>query len=351
MNFKSDNEAPAHPRILQAVVEANEGFATAYAEDRWSQKLDDAFSEQFETRCRVLPLATGTAANSVTLAAFCPPWGAVLCHRLAHIQNDEGGAPEFYTHGAKLIALDGDDGRLAAEPLAAAIDGAGTHGVHNVKPSAVSITQATECGTAYRPEQIAALAEVAHSRGLPLHMDGARFANAVDHLAVSPADLTWRAGVDVLSFGATKNGALTAEAIVVFGDDPDPAVLEAMARMRKRGGHLLSKMRYVSAQLLAMLEDGLWLDLAHSANAAAAQLAAAIEAHPTARLAWPVEANEVFMHLPLDDLAALKAQGFQFHVWPGHDDLARLVCSFATTPQDVDGLIDALNASVTNEAG
>ncbi len=351
MNFKSDNEAPAHPRMLQAVVEANEGFATAYADDCWSRRLDDAFSECFETRCRVLPLATGTAANSVTLAAFTPPWGAVMCHRQAHIHNDEGGAPEFYTHAAKLIPLDGDNGKLPPELLAAAIDGAGAHGVHNVRPSAVSITQATECGTAYRPDEIAALAEVARARDLPLHMDGARFANAVAHLAISPADLTWRSGVDVLAFGATKNGALTAEAIVVFGDDPDPRILEAMARMRKRGGHLLSKMRYVSAQLLAMLDDDLWLDLARAANRHAARLAEAIDAHPAARLAWPVEANEVFMHLAPEALAALLAQGFEFHLWPGHEDLARLVCSFATTDDDVDRLVAALNASVTKVPG
>ncbi len=354
MNFKSDNEAPAHPRILDALIEANRDFATAYADDRWSSRLDGAFSDLFETRCRVLPLATGTAANSVTLAALTPVWGAVLCHRQAHIHCDEGGAPEFYTHGAKLMPLDGDGGKLAPEALAAAIDGAGSHGVHNVAPAAISITQATECGTAYRPDEIEALSEVARSRGLPLHMDGARFANAVAHLGAAPADVTWRAGVDVLSFGATKNGALTAEAIVVFeerfvdgfGEARRDRVLEAMARMRKRGGHLLSKMRYVSVQLLAMLDDGLWLDLARTANARAARLAEAIERHPQARLAWPVEANEVFMRWTPEALADLKKQGFEFHLWPGHDDLARLVCAFSTTNEAVDGLIAALNKAI-----
>ncbi|MDT8410104.1 MAG: beta-eliminating lyase-related protein, partial [Wenzhouxiangellaceae bacterium] len=245
MNFKSDNEAPVHPKILQALAEANQGFATAYAEDDWSLELDDAFSTLFETPCQVLPLATGTAANSITLASIVPEWGAVMCHALAHIENDEGGAPEFYTHGAKLITLQGEGGKLMPAELARAIDAAGSHGVHNVKPALVSITQATECGTSYRPEEIRAIAEVAHARGLPLHMDGARFANAVAFLGQSPAEVTWKAGVDVLSFGATKNGALTAEAIVVFGH---PEWLEKMQRMRKRGGHLLSKMRYVSAQ-------------------------------------------------------------------------------------------------------
>ncbi|MBY6203994.1 beta-eliminating lyase-related protein [Halomonas denitrificans] len=354
MNFKSDNEAPAHPRILDALIEANRDFATAYGDDRWSRRLDDAFSELFETRCRVLPLATGTAANSVTLAALTPAWGAVLCHRQAHIHCDEGGAPEFYTHGAKLMPLEGDHGKLVPPILAAAIDGAGTHGVHNVAPAVVSITQATECGTAYRPGEIEALSEVARSRGLPLHMDGARFANAVAHLGVAPADVTWRAGVDVLSFGATKNGALTAEAIVVFEDrfatgpldHSLEAVLEAMARMRKRGGHLLSKMRYVSSQLLAMLDDGLWLDLARTANARAARLAEAIDRHSEAELAWPVEANEVFMRWTPEALAALKQQGFEFHLWPGHDDLARLVCAFSTTDEAVDGLIAALDRAI-----
>ena len=339
MNFKSDNEAPAHPAILEAIIEANRGMATAYADDAWSLRLDDAYSALFETECTVLPLATGTAANSVALASMVPSWGAVMCHRRAHIANDEGGAPEFYTHGAKLMMLDGVDGKLEPGALGHAIDSACVHGVHNVRPSAVSITQATECGTSYLPDEIAALAAVAHQRGLGLHMDGARFANAVAWLDCSPAETTWKAGVDVLSFGATKNGALTAEAIVVFGH---PEWLEAMQRMRKRGGHLLSKMRYVSAQLLVILDQGLWLELAGIANAHAARLAEAVDDHPMAALAWPVEANEVFLRARPDHLAALKDAGFQFHIWPGHDDLARLVCSFATRDEDVERLIEAM---------
>ena len=339
MNFKSDNEAPAHPLVLEAIAGANHGTATAYADDAWSAKLDRAFSERFDTDCTVLPLATGTAANSITLSAMVPPWGAVMCHQRAHIECDEGGAPEFYTHGAKLVTLAGDDGKLWPGALADAIDAAGAHGVHNVKPAAVSITQATECGTSYSPDEIAALSAAADARDLPLHMDGARFANACAHLDVEPGDVTWKSGVDALSFGATKNGALTAEAIVVFGH---PEWLESMERMRKRGGHLLSKMRYVSAQLLAMLEDDLWLELARHANAMAARLAAAIEAGAGTELAWPVQANEVFLRASPAKLSALKAEGFQFHVWPGHDDVARLVCSFATREEDVDGLIAAL---------
>lgn len=332
MNFKSDNEAPAHPAVIQSLIEANEGFATAYANDRYSRQLDERFSAVFETECHVLPVSTGTAANCVALAEISPPWGAILCHRSAHIHNDEGGAPEFYTHGAKLMPLDGAAGKLEPDALARAIDGAGVHGVHNVKPSLVSMTQATECGTVYQPAEIAAIAEIAHARALPLHMDGARFANAVAHLGCHPADITWRAGVDVLSFGLTKNGAITAEALVVFGH---PEWLEGMERRRKRGGHLLSKMRYVSAQLLAMLDDDLWLKLAGQANARAAQLAAGIEASDQARPEWPVEANEVFMRASPETLAALKTRGFEFHIWPGYDDLARLVCSWATTEEQV----------------
>lgn len=340
MNFKSDNEAPAHPAVVDAIAAANRGTATAYAEDAWSARLDEAFSTLFETDCRVLPLATGTAANSITLAAMIPPWGGVMCHQRAHIANDEGGAPEFYTHGARLMTLAGRDGKLEPDTLAEAIDSAGAHGVHNLQPSAVSMTQATECGTCYRPGEVAALAEIAHARGLPLHMDGARFANACAFLDLPPAALTWQAGVDALSFGATKNGALTAEAIVVFGH---PEWLEPMARMRKRGGHLLSKMRYVSAQLLAMLEDGLWLELAGSANAHAARLADAIEAHPALALAWPTEANEVFLRAAPRHLEDLKRRGFEFHVWPGTTDVARLVCSFQTRDEDVQGLIEAFD--------
>jgi len=340
MNFKSDNEAPAHPAIMDALVRANEGYATAYSEDRFSRKLDARFSEVFDTECRVLPIATGTAANSIAIAEISPPWGAVMCHQLAHIHNDEGGAPEFYSSGAKLVPLNGNHGRLEAQALAEAIDSAGRHGVHNVKPSLVSITQATECGTVYRPDDIRAIAEVIRGRGLALHMDGARFANAVTWLDCHPAEITWKAGVDVLSFGVTKNAAMAAEAIVVFGH---PEWLEGMERRRKRGGHLLSKMRYVSAQLLAMLEDDLWLQLAADANARARQLAQGITQSPNAALEWPVEANEVFMRADPDRLQSLKNEGYEFHIWPGYDDLARLVCSWITSEGAITQLLEALD--------
>lgn len=341
MNFKSDNEAPAHPDIMAALVEANQGYATAYSQDDWSAALNHRLSDWFGTDCQVLPVSTGTAANCMALAEISPPWGGIVCHHSAHIQNDEGGAPEFYTHGAKLMPLPGPDGKLQPAAVAEAVDRAGVHGVHNVKPALVSITQATECGTVYRVEEIAALAEVAQGRGLPLHMDGARFANALAWLGCDPADITWRAGVDVLSLGLTKNGAINAEALVVFGR---PEWIEGMERRRKRGGHLLSKMRYVSAQILAMLDDDLGLRLAAQANARAAELAAGIEASDKAALQWPAEANEVFMKADPAVLAGLKSRGFAFHIWPGFDDVARLVCSWATTEAEVARFIEALNS-------
>ena len=340
MNFKSDNEAPAHPKIMDALLAANAGYATAYSDDRYSRELNARLSDWFETDCKVLPISTGTAANCIALAEIIPPWGAVMCHQQSHIHNDEGGAPEFYTAGAKLMPLAGGNAQLDPARLAQAIDSAGVHGVHNVKPSVVSITQATECGTCYRPEQIASIAEVAHERSLPLHMDGARFANALAWLNATPAAMTWKAGVDVLSLGLTKNGAINAEALVVFGH---PEWLEGLERRRKRGGHLLSKMRYVSAQILAMLDDDLALDLARSANGRAAELAAVIESSSMASLKWPVEANEVFIQADPAILHALKDRGFEFHLWPGYPDVGRLVCSWATTPEQINAFAEALN--------
>lgn len=342
MNFRSDNEAPIHAKILEAISEANGGYSAAYAEDDWSLALNRRFSEIFECDCQVLPLATGTAGNAIALAELSPPWGGIFCHREAHINVDECGAPEFYSHGAKLVTLEGDNGRLDPNTLAGAIDGCNPHDVHNVKPAAVSITQATECGTVYSPDQVKAIGAVCRARGLPLHMDGARFANAVAHLGASPAEITWKAGVDVLTFGAGKNGCLAAEAIVIFDH---PEWVAGMERRRKRGGHLLSKMRYISAQLLACLEDDLWLHMAGHANGMAARLAGALSRVPGVKLEYPVEANEVFAHLPAETIARLRDAGAEFHLWPGSETLVRLVCSFATNKEEVDAFEQASTGS------
>jgi threonine aldolase len=334
MYFKSDNTAPAAPEILAALGAANHGFARSYGEDDWSARLDSRFSELFERPVRVFPVATGTAANALALATLVPPWGAILAHDEAHIVRDECGAPEFMSAGARILLLHGPGAKLTPAAIDACI-AANPASVHTVQPRAVSLTQATELGTVYTPGELAAVGAAARRHGLAVHVDGARFANAVASLGCSPADLTWRAGVDVLSFGATKNGALGAEAVVFF----DTGRIADFELRRKRAAHLLSKMRYVSVQLLAYLQDGLWLRLAARANALAAQVAAACGT----RLLHPVQSNEVFLHLGSAGAAALRAAGFEFYDWgaTGSGE-ARLVVSWNQPQDDVDRLCDAL---------
>lgn len=316
MRFFSDNAAPACPAVLSAIAGAN-AIDTAYDGDAWSARLDGAFSDLFETRVRALWVTTGTAANALALAALCPPHGSVICHRDAHIQNDECGAPEFYTHGAKLLLADGPGAKLTPDGIAAVAGGI-RNDVHQVQPAAISITNATEYGLAYTPDEVAAIGDLARARGLGLHMDGARFANAIVHLGCAPADVTWRAGVDILSFGFVKNGGLSAEALIFF----KPELADATLYRRKRAGHLLSKGRYIAAQILAMLDDDVWLANARAANGAAAALARAAGD----RLVHPVQANELFLRVSAAEAAALRAQGFDFYDWaPGE---IRLVTSW-----------------------
>ena len=332
MRFFSDNAAPVHPAVLAAMAEANV-LDTAYDGDAWSKQLDGLFSDLFEADVSALWVPSGTSANSLALAALCPPHGAIICHRDAHIQNDECGAPEFYTHGAKLLLADGTGAKLTPETIRAVLD-ATRNDVHQVQPHAISITNATEYGLVYAPAEVAAIGALARARGLGLHMDGARFANAVAHLACTPADLTWRAGVDVLSFGFVKNGGMSAEALVFF----KPELAAATLYRRKRAGLLLSKGRYLAAQILALLDGGLWLDNARTANAGAALLARAAGD----RLVVPVEANEVFLRVSLDEATRLRALGFDFYDWgPGE---ARLVISWNQTEDEIRPLADAIAA-------
>jgi threonine aldolase len=334
VNFRSDNITGVAPEILAAITAANAGTAPAYGEDAVTQRLAAAFAAVFEHEVTVFPVATGTAANALALASLAPVWGAIYCHEAAHIQTDECGAPEFFAGGAKLLPLPGADGKLVPAVVEAALTEPGF--VHHVQPAVLSISQATEAGTLYRPAEIAALGALARRRGLALHMDGARFANAVAALGCSPAELTWRAGVDALSLGATKNGALAAEAVVFF----DPARAEGFAYRRKRGGHLLSKMRFFSAQLEAYLADGLWLANAAQANRMATLLARGLEALPGARLRHPVEANEVFIELPEAVIAALEAADAGFYRWGGaRSSCLRLVTAFDTEPSAVAGFV------------
>jgi threonine aldolase len=341
LNFRSDNESPAAPAILAALQEANLGTAWAYAEDQWSDRLDEAFSDLFATPTTVIPVSTGTVANSIALASVSPPWGSVYCHRNAHILNDESGAPEFFGNGLRLVPVDGPQGRFSAQDLDSLIHSNQGHGVHSYLPSAVSITQSTESGTVYEAAHVESICNTAAHHGMARHMDGARFGNAVASLDCHPADISWRAGVQMLSFGARKNGCLAAEALLIFNK---PELKESAERLRKRSGHLLSKMRYVSAQLLAYIENGRWLELARHANSQAARFAAAVGEHPQASLEYSTDANEVFVKWSASGLQGLEDAGIQFLYWPGRDDLARFVFSHCTSEDETRTLCHALAA-------
>jgi threonine aldolase len=342
MNFASDNTAPVAPEVMAAIQAANHGPAPSYGADALTDRLTALARDVFETELAIFPVATGTAANGLALAALSPPYGVVYCHETAHILLEECGAPEFYTGGAKLIGLSGTAGKIDDKRLVESLALAADAGVHHASPAAISLTQATEWGTVYRASEIRALADLARAHGLRVHMDGARLANAIARLGCAPAELTWRAGVDMLSLGATKNGALAAEAVVVF----DPALAAGLAERRKRAGHLLSKMRFLSAQLVAILEHGRWLAYAAHANAMADRLAAGLATVANMRLVQPVEANELFLAMPEPLIDALAAEGFAFHRWlvpPGDTGpVVRMVTSFATRPEEVDGLVVAV---------
>jgi threonine aldolase len=343
VNFRSDNEAPVAPEILDALAAVNRDFVHSYGEDKLSVSLGQKFSEVFETDVLVWPLATGTAANSLAMAQICPPYGSVYCHSHAHMNTDECGAPEFFTAGAKLVGMDGEHGKLQADDLHSALEQTGYLDDHEVLPSALSISQATEFGTVYSVDETRALCDVARSHNLKVHMDGARFANAVRSLGVSPAAATWKAGIDLLSFGATKNGAMMAEALLVF----DSTLAVQLGRNRKRAGHLLSKMRYVSAQLNACLENDRWMQWAGNANLQASTLSAGLEAMAGIELLHPVQANEVFVRMDEKISQGLYESGFQFHLWPGTKDVYRLVCAWCTSEDDVAALLETAKRLVS----
>ena len=305
MQFLSDNAAAVHPAVWRAMQAADEADAP-YDGDRLSRRMDAAFSELFGQDCAALWVSSGTAANGLALAALVPPHGAVLCHREAHIETSEGGAPAFYTHGAKLVLVDGEGAKLAPDAIAAAIDALDI-GVHYVQPQAIALTQASEYGLSYDLEELAAIGALARARGLRLHVDGARFANAVAFRQCAPAAMTCAVGVDTLAFGCVKNGGMGAEALVLF----DPGLADLVRMRRKRAGHLQSKGRYLAAQVLALVEGGLWLENARHANAAAQEIAAAAGA----RLMHPVEANEIFLTVSQRERESLRAQGFGFYDW------------------------------------
>jgi threonine aldolase len=350
MDFASDNAAAVAPAIMDAVVCANTGSAIAYGDDALTRRIERRFSELFEREVAVFLVTTGTAANALALAHLSPPWGAVLCHSEAHAIVHECGAPEFFGGGLRLVGIEGAGGKLQPEAILAALDRHFGLRPHQIVPAALSLTQASECGTVYQINEIAALAALAHERGMAVHMDGARFANAVARLDATPAEVTWRAGVDVLSFGATKGGALAAEAVVFF----DPARAEAVAERRKRGGHLVSKHRFLAAQFEAFLTGNQWLKLAAHANRMADRLAthlACVNLKPV----WPVDANMVFVRLPQALHERLQAAGAHYYVIhtdrtnpamvPSGHVLVRLVTSFATTESSVDNFISLVKST------
>lgn len=347
LNFASDNIAGASKPVLDAILAANAGPMPAYGTDPITAKLTKAFSDLFEREVEVVLVATGTAANALSLASVLSPWGLCLSHEEAHIIDDECGAPEFFTAGAKLLGLPGTGAKIRAEEIARVVDQLPRH-EKQMPAELVSISQATECGLVYSLDELSALGEAAHSRGLKLHMDGARFANALVRLGCSPAEMTWHRGVDILSFGGTKNGCLAAEAVIVF----DPAIAGTLRRRRKRSGHTLSKGRLLSAQFEGYLADDHWLENARHANAMAARLAQGLAEISGIRLAWPTEANEVFAILPNGVDETIRRGGAVYHPWSdrslpfgqtiGEDEvLVRLVTAFNTEPESVERLLAA----------
>lgn len=346
MDFRSDNAVGAHPAIVEALAKAyRAGPMSSYGADEITARVTQRLRTAFEHDSLVaFPVATGTAANALSLACLTPPWGVVLCHPAAHINVDEANAPEFFSNGAKLQCVDGPAGKLDLPTLerALAVDVKGV--VHHAQPAAISITQATECGASYTPQEVRAVSAQARKHGLSLHMDGARLGNALIHLDCKPAEVTWKVGVEVLSFGATKNGALAAEAVVFF----KPELAKEFEFRRKRAGHLFSKMRMLSAQLDAYLEGDLWLANARHANSMAKRLAEGLGRLNSTRLLYPVEANELFIALPASANKALKAVGFKYYPWPSDrpgEQAYRLVTAFDTDAQHVDQFIAVASSS------
>ncbi len=334
MKFASDNGSGVAPEIMSALAAANVGAVPGYGADAYTRDACDRLSEVFERDVDAFLVATGTAANALSLASITRPHGAVFVHERSHVHTDECGAPEFFMHGAKLLPLPGEHGKLTSEVVEQGLEGFAQGVVHHPQAQAISLSQLTECGTVYSVAEIEALATFAKSHSLSVHMDGARFANALVSLGCSPAEMTWKAGVDVLSFGATKNGAMGVEAVIVF----DTELAADLPFMRKRGGHLLSKGRFLGAQMSAYLKDDLWLDMAAHANKMAGLLASGIEKLPSARLRHPVQGNEVFAVLPKPAYKALLAAGAAFYPWEREPDgvAVRLVTSFATSDEEVD---------------
>ena len=339
VKFASDNVAGACPEVLEALLKANEGDSAPYGNDDYSKSLQKKFSEIFEKEVIVYPIASGTAANALALATMTPVFGNIYCHKLAHINTDECGAPEFYTGGAKLIPLVGVDGKIVPGELEQNISGVGI--VHHTQPSSVSITQVCETGEVYELDEIKEITKVAHNHNLNMHMDGARFANALVSLNCTPAEMTWKSGIDVLSFGATKNGCIAAEAIIFF----KPELVGNLSFLMKRAGHLLSKMRFVSAQLEAYISNNVWLDNAKNANEMGKKLSEGLIKHNSIKLAYPTQANEVFAKFPREVIEHLNSEGYKMNEDELDGQAARLVAAWNTKISDVENFLETVNQS------
>ena len=334
VKFASDNVAGACPEVLDAILKANNGDRAPYGDDEISKNLQNKFSEIFEKEVIVFPTSSGTAANALALSTMTPSFGNIYCHKLSHINVDECGAPEFYTGGAKLVNLNGVNGKITAEELNKSISGKGV--VHHTQPSSVSITQLCETGEAYELDEIKKISEIAHNHKLNMHMDGARFANALVSLDCSPAEMTWKSGIDVLSFGATKNGCLAAEAIIFF----KPELVGNLPFLMKRAGHLLSKMSFVSAQLDAYITNEVWLRNAKHANAMGKKLSQGLDQHKNIELTYPTDANEIFVKIPKDIIDQLNSEGYTINddEWDGK--AVRLVTAWNTNLSDIETFLN-----------
>ena len=352
MYFGSDNQSGASAKVMDSLIQANQGMSDSYGGDIWTQKAIDRVKEVFEhPDCQVFFVTTGTAANCLALSSMVKPWQTIVCHQQAHIAMDESTAPEFFSGGARLITLDAGKGRLTADTLASYLQRQALHVPHNPVPGALSLTQANEAGQVYSPQEINELATLAHSKGLKVHMDGARFSNAVASLRCTPADLTWRAGVDILCLGASKNGCLAAEMVICFDQD----LARDFEFRRKRSGHLLSKGRLLGAQVDAWFSDNHWLELANHANTLAHRLALGLKEVESVELVWPVEANELFVVLPSALASFLQSKGAVFYDWDSStlpdgykikpsDQFVRMVTSFASCTEEVEAFLELIRS-------
>lgn len=351
MYFGSDNTTGASEQIMHDLMIANQGFSSAYGDDEWTLKAKESIQQMLDKEAEVFFVTTGTAANCLALASMTPPWGSILCHGQAHIINDELTAPEFFTQGARLVGLDQGLAKLSLSTVNHFLTNNSAHPPHTTEPSVLSITQLNESGQLYSIEEIKTLTTLAHQHGLTVHMDGARFSNAVAAIGCHPADISWKAGVDVLCLGATKNGALCAEAVVFFNKD----LARNFEAQRKRSGHLISKSRFIGAQFCSWLKNDHWLELATHANNMACDLSIALKELPFIKPVWPVQGNEVFMVMPKKVISYAQSQGAVFYEWPqsllpdgfditAEEELVRFVTSFKTTAEDIKNIITCISS-------